>query len=567
MKRHLLLITLSVLLTSLQATAAEEAYYLVGWLNDWSQNDKSYPLTTTDNGQTWHITVPAAGDRGWFKIAPENAYGQSNFFHHLLCAPYDGCRELSGTMVLGNGGAWRLPNVEGAETFTISINPSELLFNITTGGTPAKPAPWSGTLPVMFISTQQPVTSKEVYVDGTYYVDAMGLDGYEPIGSADNPLPLQMKGRGNYTWKDFDKKPYRLKLAEKAPLLGMESSRHFNLIAHPDDQLGFLRNTVGFQLSRLLSLPYTPDQQPVEVVLNGDYIGLYMLTDKIRVDKHRVNIVEQADMQTHPDSITGGWLLEIDNYESDGQISFAEGNGSWLRFTLHSPEVLSEAQRNYITTFLQATDRAIYSTDKSDTRWESYVDLSTLARFYIVQEMMDNAESFHGSCYLSKDFGANSKLMFGPVWDFGNSFHRGFDRFIYQDPPFGQSWIGEMARFPRFQQEVKTIWQSFIGREYLQLQDFIDDFIAQITAAAKSDGARWPAYAQGNMSQKKEDFCRRLASKVDFLKRQWGEGNTGIADHQLNNTQPADVRNLSGQRILTPRRGVYILNGKKVMAR
>ena len=383
---------------------------------------------------------------------------------------------------------------------------------------------YSGTLPVLFIKTDAPVTSKETYVGATCYIDALGLEGYTSLGTADEPLTLQVKGRGNWTWKDFAKKPYRLKFNEKVKPLGMRKSRHFVLMACADDNLGFLRNTVGLELSRRLSLAYTPWQEPVEVVLNGDYIGLYMLTEKIRVATKRVNIVEQADLETDPDSITGGWLFEIDNYDEDGQVVITEGNGQKLRFTMHTPEVLSGEQRSYITGLLTATDRAIYASDKRSTGWEQYIDIDSLVRYYIVQEVMDDAESFHGSCYIHKERGDDTKLIFGPVWDFGNAFQRGYDRFIYQDPPFGQSWIGEIARFPRFQERVKEVWRPFLGRQYPGLDEYIDRFIARIATASLCDARRWPSYGTTNIEERKSEFKRRMGEKVAFLTRQWGEG-------------------------------------------
>lgn len=270
-------------------------------------------------------------------------------------------------------------------------------------GVPNVGDPWSGTLPVLFIDTESEVNSKEVYVKGKYYIDALGLEGYQSLGTKENPLPLQIKGRGNWTWTGFNKKPYRLKFDLKASPLGMKSNKHFNLLANADDHNAFLNNTVGFQLSRLLKLAYTPEQRPVEVVLNGDYIGLYMLTDKIRVEKNRVNIVEQSDEETDPQNVTGGWLLEIDNYDEENQIRMTESNGYTLRFTYHTPEVLSDVQKNYITDFLKATDRAIYNTDKTSTEWEQYIDIDALARFYIVQEVMGDGESFHGDNYPQLD--------------------------------------------------------------------------------------------------------------------------------------------------------------------
>ena len=155
----------------------------------------------------------------------------------------------------------------------------------------------SGTLPVLVIETQnhQAINSKDTYVVGTYYLDPRGVEGVEAIGSAESPLPLQIKGRGNYTWWAFNKKPYRIKLDKKAALLGMNSSKHFALMAHADDSRAFMRNLTGFEVSRMAGMPWTPADQPCEVILNGDYIGLYFLTETIRFAKTRINLTNPDD--------------------------------------------------------------------------------------------------------------------------------------------------------------------------------------------------------------------------------------------------------------------------------
>ena len=393
----------------------------------------------------------------------------------------------------------------------------------TTEVTAATP---SGSLPVMYINTEggAPVVSKDDYLAGTYYLDPKGVEGVEAFGTAAEPLPLQIKGRGNYTWTGFDKKPYRLKLDSKAALLGMKKSKHFALMAHADDESGYLRNTVGFELSRRLGLAWTPGQAPVEVVLNGDYIGLYMLTELIRIDEDRVNIVEQADNETDPALITGGWLVEIDNYDEpdNEQVRFQEGNGEVIRFTHKSPEALSPAQRDYLLNLGQSADDAIYANDKNSTAWEEIIDIDALARFYIVQEILDNAESFHGSCYWHKEQGADTKMVFGPVWDFGNTFRRGGSRFIYERPPYGQTWIGEIAKFPHFQQVVKQIWKEFKANQYASLDAYIDEFSSQIARACVSDRSRWPQYGVRDVQSAKNDFKNRIHERVNWLVQQWG---------------------------------------------
>ena len=418
-------------------------------------------------------------------------------------------------------------------------------------------AAYSETLPVLFINTQNgaAITSKETYINATYYLDAMGIDGIEPIGNIEQQLDMEIRGRGNYTWRDFEKKPYRLKLGKKQSLLGMNKSRHFVLLADADDNFAHLRNSVGFELSRRLGLKYTPDQQPVEVVLNGNYIGLYMLTENIRVAKDRVNIVEQADYCTHPDSITGGWIIEIDNYDEAEQVRITESNGEMLRFTYKSPELLSDAQRNYLTSQVKAIDRAVYISDKSSTEWENIVDIDSLARFYIVQEIMDNAESFHGSCYIHKDFMAD-RWIFGPVWDFGNSYRRNWHEFIYQNPPFGQNWIGEMAKFPRFQAKVVEVWQEFRAYQCATLHDYVESFISTIETASVHDYKRWPQYGTNNIHSVKNSFLDRLDNRLDWLVRQWGE--TSINQITATTDSPAIYYNLQGHRVDNPTGGIYI---------
>lgn len=407
---------------------------------------------------------------------------------------------------------------------------------------------YSGTLPVLFIETEGGVaiTSKEEYVNATYRLDNMGVEGVESIASADSMFALQIRGRGNYTWNDFDKKPYRLKLDKKAALLGMNRSKHFALLAHADDNLAFLRNSVGFELSRRIGLAYTPAQQPVEVVLNGEYIGLYFLTETIRVANDRVNIVEQPDTATAADVITGGWLIEIDNYEAEEQISITEGNGATIRFTYKSPELLSSEQETYLYNQVTAMNSAIYNSNKNSTAWEGYIDIDTLARYYIVQEIMDNAESFHGSCYMHKDQGIK-KWIFGPVWDFGNSYHRDNGQFIYQNPPFGQTWIGEIAKYPRFQQKVIEVWKWFKGNQYAGVDDFINDFTEQIAVAAQYDAMRWPNYGNYDIYSRKSDFTSMLDNRIEWLVSQWGEGINGIED-----TEGGNIR------VVSPQNGIII---------
>ncbi len=429
----------------------------------------------------------------------------------------------------------------------------------------------SGTLPVMYINTAggQQITSKTDYVQATYYLDPKGVEGVEAFGSADAPLALQIRGRGNYTWTGFDKKPYRLKLDAKTALMGMSKSKHWALLAHADDSHGYMRNACGFQLSRLIGLPWTPGDAPVEVVLNGDYLGLYFLTETVRVDKTRVNVydydseVEDAEkavkkaktaLQTAQASgdaaaiaqaqdalneaqlaeaearaAEPAWLVEIDNYDDPEQVKITESRQGLneedrtLRFTYDSPsDYITEAHRQWLINEMTEIDRMIYDSDKENCRWAERVDLTDLAKFFIVNQLMDNYESFHGSCKLYRDnaaHGADTKWHFSPVWDFGSSFNRGNDCLFYQGSVWYNHWIEEMMKFPAFKAEVARVYAEFMDGSYSDIYDYIESVSRTIAPAVKANNQRWPQYSYENANTDKHilEATNHLKNAVKFM--------------------------------------------------
>ena len=411
-----------------------------------------------------------------------------------------------------------------------------LIDGLLGGELPPLPS-FSGTLPVLYINTAgyRDIVSKEKedYLQAHWWLDAMGLEGYESLGSASEPLGMVIKGRGNYTWTNFEKRSFRIKLDSKEPLMGMPANRHWNLMANADYWMGELNDAIPFEIGRRMGMAWNPRQEPVEVVLNGQYIGLYFLTEKIRVGKHRVNIDEQADGETDADLVTGGWLLEIDNYYDPGHIFIHEGNGTTMMIHPHSPDSLSDVQRDYITDFLKAADAAIYCTDKTSTEWERYVDIDSLAIFYVIQEIVDNPESFAGSCFMYKGRGEDSKLVFGPLWDGGGSYSLRvhdyqFNQFIYDDvvPSCQQHWIAEIAKYQHFQSRVRHYWRQFRDEVYPSIDDYADTLLARIEQAGLYDNRRWSRYSGAYTSityrynRYYRDYFHR---KVAWLDSQWGE--------------------------------------------
>ena len=431
------------------------------------------------------------------------------------------------------------------------------------------------TLPIVYVNTQngQGIYDKETQVVCSVYIDSV-LAEYPSLGSAASPIPATIKGRGNYTWSGFDKKPYKIKFDVKQKVLGMPNNRHWCLLASADDYLGFLKLPAGLRISKALALRWTPRMKPVELVLNGKFMGLYFLTEHVRIASNRVHIHEQADSETHPDSISGGWLVEIDNYSTEGNIAFNEGNGQYVMISLREPEVLSSAQRNYLESQIYAINDALYG--DSDARLEELLDLEEAAKYYLVQEIMEDCESYHGSCFLYKDrdsLGMKDPWKFGPVWDFGNAYNRHQETWIYVNPTWAQYWIGQLASWLPFQQAVQEQWWIYYHTMKDSVRAQVRAFADKIETAAKNDAEVWRGTQNycdnSNYTDVRDRYFRRYDWRINWLYSQWGEGikpatwDTPITPvSQPENKGKLILRN--GQLLILSRGRLYTLQGQLV---
>lgn len=387
----------------------------------------------------------------------------------------------------------------------------------------------SQQLPVVYVTTTAPIESKEEYVTGTLYIDPLGT-GYEALGTAEAPIKAQFKGRGNWTWTGFDKKPYRIKMDAKQKVLGMPSNKHWCLMAAADDNLGFLRMPLGHMISEAIGLRWTPRLVPVELVLNNKYVGLYFMTEHVRVGSKRVNIEEQEEGEKQADLITGGWLVEIDNYYTENNITFTEGNGQDIMVSLKEPEIISAEQRNYIVNQMLELNSALY--EKTPQHIERILDMKESAKYYLVQEIMGDCESYHGSCYLYKDrdsLGTVDKWKFGPVWDFGNSYRSyHHDGWIYERPQFAQYWIGQLATWPSFQKELSEQWWIYYHTKKDEVRAQLTEISKLITQAAKNDAVVWRNTLNytdnSNMTEKTNSILEQYDWRIRWLYSKLGEG-------------------------------------------
>ena len=312
----------------------------------------------------------------------------------------------------------------------------------------------SGSLDYVHANKENKEAGKIAIVNSQY--------GFEYSGDLD-----YIKGRGNSTWQ-MEKKPYNIKLADKTALFGMGKSKKWSLIANYDDE-SLVRNIAAFMAADLAGLDYTPTFMPVDVYINSEYMGAYLLTSRIEADKKRVNVdnlddvneeicqIVYNDDEFNMDTlarggvfgrfsgllentkkwvevpaapadygevdITGGYILEMElgNRYADEISGFVTSRSQPL--IMKSPEYASQAQMEYISDYYQRFEDAVFSADGKNSKGESYTDLcdlESLAKVYALNEWADNMDYGLTSTYFYKP--AGDKLYSGPVWDFDIAF-------------------------------------------------------------------------------------------------------------------------------------------------
>ena len=220
-----------------------------------------------------------------------------------------------------------------------------------------------------------------------------------------------VRERGNAS-RTFPKKPYRIKFANKHKVLGSKANaKQWTLINNYGDKT-LMRNQLAFELSRRFGLPYTPFCAYVDVVLNGDYKGSYQLCDQIEVRKNRVDIEEMTPNDISGETLTGGYLIEVDAYANQEPEHGMFWSSKSTGVTIKSPDEdeITPEQKAYIQSHYSAMEQ----------NWRTYLDLNTFLRHFLVGEMSGNTDTYW-SMYLYKHRG-NDTMYVGPVWDFDLAF-------------------------------------------------------------------------------------------------------------------------------------------------
>lgn len=357
--------------------------------------------------------------------------------------------------------------------YTISSKDYEHWLRVTvsnqSGKTVFEEDTWISKLPVLYIDTDngEPVTTKEYYLTANLRIQGNAEYEQQYLGS------IQIKGRGNSSWKQYPQKPYKLKLDKKKKLFGFGKSKHWVLVSNFNDKCA-LRNYTASCLAKQLGI-IGMDMTWVDVVLNGEVKGCYMLSQHVRVDESSVNIFDwEGEAETTANALLGAIVEEEDwkvvtgedqeeieetmksnlAWVSDGQVAFrgktydlsayglkkdyniaqgylyeATNSGSTSQFTtpggvhfkVDTPEyLLTNTEMMTFASNLWSDFEAEYSRvpppDGKD--FAKFANVESMVAIWLVNEIMGQGDPSNSRfSYLDND----GVLNFGPAWDFDHS--------------------------------------------------------------------------------------------------------------------------------------------------
>ncbi|MFF8186850.1 CotH kinase family protein [Microbacterium sp. NPDC016588] len=386
----------------------------------------------------------------------------------------------------------------------------------------------------------------------------------------------EIKGRGNFTWL-LDKKPYQIKFDTSTSVLGLPKAKTWILLAnHADPSL--LRNKVALDLAAQLGIPGTPDVRAVDLTINGEYLGNYLLTEKVEVKKNRLELGNP-----------GGLLLELDNSYGKSEEFFFTTKTSGTTFVLKdavqsvSTPLPTELAASYQSAQqdIDAFESALYSPNPDWTTISSLIDVDSFLAYYFVLEFSENPDAVTSSVYFWRD-GPDDVLHAGPAWDFDIALGLYASAAMGGDPTAdyqmnartlrtgGTAWFQELFRNPEFAKRAGEIFDERVRPAIDTVLSRLDADVSSLGPSAEANFSRWTgvlgrssiitgARPVGATWQKEAAFLRAwIAQRVEYLGSRYSSG-TPVLTYSAHSAQigwQPDVT--AGQFVGTTGRGLQL---------
>lgn len=383
----------------------------------------------------------------------------------------------------------------------------------------------SGSVASMFIHTQ---SGSMDYIHEKKGNEERGeVAIYTADGQADFSGDLEsINGRGNNTWETFEKKPYSIKLNQDADLLEMGAARNWILLANADDSSN-LRNKIVYDFADEIGLDYSPESDWVDLYLNGEYAGLYLLSERNEIHPERVAVAG-----------TESFLVSLERYDrliAQNYPHVSTRNQQYLR--VHSTADANTL--NQIKQTIQCVENAIMAEDGIDPvtgkHWTELIDTQSWIHKYLVEEVFGSGDACYISQYFYTDGAMDGIVYAGPVWDFDHcigspaGWQLMYPNTLYANrlhvkDGFDAPWFNSLYHNETFYQQMTTVYDAVFLPELNELvAETIPEYGRKIAQAACMNRIRW---SQPDVSTEDETayLCEFLKKRVDFLSDVWLRG-------------------------------------------
>ncbi len=396
----------------------------------------------------------------------------------------------------------------------------------------------------------------EIYEDEAFTLSGEIRTVYAD-GREDKDLKLSsFHGRGNYSWNTWDKKSFSIGLKEENSLLGLSLGYNYALLSNASDPT-LIRNDIAHGLEEAAGREYYVKGEFADLYVNGEYLGNYYLCPTVEVGKDRIDIsnleesmdavyhksnknafdsIEEdrykaVDMEEYVEDITGGYVVEgefVERYEAE----LEENKGAFVTesgecFVVKSPSYISEKQAIYLADRFDEAERAILSKESIDSvsgkRLDELVNLESIAKRYLVEEIVKNYDGGVSSEYFYKDSDlTDGRISAGPGWDYDMSLGNYLDWMDYKhesaegltklkNTSTDALWYEALYDKEDYKNIVTAVYKESCEPCLAELIDKgIDEYYDRLKASATMDAVRW--------SSMYENFGYRTADKNEYEK-------------------------------------------------
>jgi len=383
-------------------------------------------------------------------------------------------------------------------------------------------------LPIIRIQTSQSIKD-EVKVDGTMSIvsnktNRNSING--PYNNYNGKIGIELRGSSSLAL--FPKIGYALETRDdqgenlNVSLLDMPEENDW-VLHGPYSDKSLMRNALAYSIAGDI-MPYAPRISFCELMINGEYLGVYLFTEKIKRDKSRVDVSKLTENEITDDDLTGGYILkfdkfngeEVDGFRSDYPADLRGFGSTIFQYHYPKPDDIVPEQKTYIQTYIKNLENSIMSSDYTnpETGYRKYLDVNSFIDLIFVNEISKNVDGYRLSTFMYKDKDSDGgKLFMGPVWDYNLAFGNAdyctqgnttglvftdFNKVCNRDNWIVHFWWERLWNDPEFKKELGNRWVAL--RENILSTDHIvakiDSFENLLQESQSRNFEKWPIMGQ-----------------------------------------------------------------------